>query len=86
MLVLQRQLTKLRNDLKTSNTQLSLVRQQKTKANDEVSALLFRFPLSSRLFRSFENLEFNNFETSSKFTLKLEALTERVFADFSDIM
>ena len=33
---LQRQVAKLHNDLKTSNTQLSLVRQQKTKANDEV--------------------------------------------------
>ncbi|KAL5326535.1 hypothetical protein ACEPPN_004221 [Leptodophora sp. 'Broadleaf-Isolate-01'] len=39
MLVLQRQLTKLRNDLKTSNTQLSLVRQQKTKANDELKVV-----------------------------------------------
>ncbi|PVH73539.1 hypothetical protein DL98DRAFT_659384 [Cadophora sp. DSE1049] len=36
---LQRQVAKLRNDLKTSNTQLSLVRQQKSKANDKLKVI-----------------------------------------------
>ncbi|KAH7360922.1 hypothetical protein BKA65DRAFT_591889 [Rhexocercosporidium sp. MPI-PUGE-AT-0058] len=39
MLALQRQVTKLRNDVRTANTQLSLVRQQKTKANDELKVV-----------------------------------------------
>ncbi|KAK0124640.1 hypothetical protein ONS95_009587 [Cadophora gregata] len=40
---LQRQVAKLRNDLKTSNTQLSLVRQQKTKATDQLKAIDQRY-------------------------------------------
>lgn len=54
---LQRQVAKLRNDLKTSNTQLSLVRQQKTKANDEVCSRRLYFLISTPLLVSYDQSE-----------------------------